>query len=118
MFESITESNTRILTIDEKYFWDISGGQFPSLFASMQCKIFKRYLPRIHTNTLPEGLLHRSNNLLRLGSREIKCSLEIVRESGHAWNCSDFLENAQTNTTKILPKKSQSQKTNYPKDGH
>ena len=79
----ITEGNSCIITINEKYFWDIGLCECPSLLFCVKFEIFKCYFSRVYADTFPYWFFHRLNNFLCLGSRKIKCTLDIFRKTRH-----------------------------------
>lgn len=83
MLQSITKGDSGIITIDKKYFGNISFCECPSLLFCVKFKIFECYFSRVDTNAFPYRFFHRLNNFLCLGSRKIKCTLDIFGKTGH-----------------------------------
>lgn len=83
VLHGVPEGHCRILAVDQKHFRDIRFRERPSLFLGVFPEIRKSDLLGIHTDAFADGFLHRENDLLRLGRREIERAGEVFAESGH-----------------------------------
>lgn len=85
MFNRISEGYRRIISINQKYFRNISVSQRPSLFLCMKLEVFEGDFSSVHTDTLSDRLNHGFNNNLCFRRRKVKSFLEIIRKARHMW---------------------------------
>ncbi len=83
VFDSIPEGNSGIITVNEKYFWDICRGEVPSLLTSMQSEIFESDFVCIYPDTFPERFFHGINNRCYFTRRKSKSFFKIIRKTRH-----------------------------------
>jgi hypothetical protein len=85
VFNRISEGYGRIISVNQKYFRNISVSQRPSLFPGMELEDFKSNFSSIHADALPYRLNHCFNNSLCFRRRKVKSFLEIIRKTRHTW---------------------------------